>query len=230
MPTDTVPFNDVRVRQALNYGVDVQLIADTILGGYGRRMAGFANPPYEHPDLEPYPYDPERARALLAEAGYPDGFSTVLEHPVGRYMMDADVVQAIAADLAKIGVQVELRPLDSSVWLDKILNRQFEGLYLLGESGYFEGQQDMTDLQKDYAWNATRWVNEEYENTFAALTREMDREARRQLVYRLQEIAYQQAPQIFLYKQFDIYGVSERLDWRARPDEKIILYDASVRN
>lgn len=71
-------------------------------------MAGFANPPYEHPDLEPYPYDPERARALLAEAGYPDGFSTVLEHPVGRYMMDADVVQAIAADLAKIGVQVEL--------------------------------------------------------------------------------------------------------------------------
>lgn len=228
MATDTKPFTDVRVRQALNYGVDVDTIIKTLLGGYGRRMAGFANTPYENPKLKPYPYDPAKAKALLAEAGYPNGFATTLEHPVGRYVKDQDIAQAIAADLSKIGVTVNVQPLEFSVWINKIVNRGYKGLYMLGESGYFECQQDMNDLQKDYAYNASKWNDADFERTYTQLGQEANAKQRLALCYRLQEIAYNQAPYIFLYKQYLIYGLDARLRWKPRPDEVVHFSNAAL--
>jgi len=228
MVNDMKPFDDVRVRRALNLGVDVQTIIDTLLVKGGKRMAGFANTPHENPRLTPYPYDPAKAKQLLAEAGFPTGFSTVLEHPVGRYLKDAEVAQAVAADLGKIGVKVRLQPMEFSVWIDTILKRGFKGLYMLGESGYFECQQDMYDLHKDYAYNASKWRNADFERTFDQIAQEGEPRARRDLCNRLQQIAYDDAPLIFLYKQYDLYGVNRRLPWKPRADERIILYETSA--
>ncbi len=103
------PLADVRVRQALNMAVDRQAIVDVLLDGRTvlasqpatRSAFGF------DPSLEPYPYDPDAARALLAEAGYPDGFSFTLETGIG-----AALVQRVADDLSRIGVtmEVQMRP------------------------------------------------------------------------------------------------------------------------
>lgn len=72
------PFNDPRVRQAINYGINRELINKALFGGKGILTAGPLSPRTFGADLslKPYPYDPEKAKALLAEAGYPNGFST----------------------------------------------------------------------------------------------------------------------------------------------------------
>jgi peptide/nickel transport system substrate-binding protein len=105
------PFRDVRVRQAVNYAVNRQAIIDGLLGGLTEPASGPAAKGvigYD-PDLKPYPYDPDKARALLTEAGYPDGFSFVKEGPTGQTAADTAVAQQVAADLAAVGIKMEAR-------------------------------------------------------------------------------------------------------------------------
>lgn len=81
------PFTDVRVRHAVNYAINKEAIVTYILGGAGRPSdAPISEGVFGHYAIGPWPYNPERARQLLAEAGFPDGFSTRLYHPTGRYM------------------------------------------------------------------------------------------------------------------------------------------------
>ncbi|MDX2223489.1 MAG: ABC transporter substrate-binding protein [Rhodospirillaceae bacterium] len=106
-------FQDVRVRQALNLAIDRAGISRNLLAGKIAPASQFTPPNatgYD-PDLKPYPYDPDRARALLAEAGYPDGFSFVFEGVMGGAVSDGALFQQIAADLAKVGVRMDIRPI-----------------------------------------------------------------------------------------------------------------------
>ncbi|MDX2222759.1 MAG: ABC transporter substrate-binding protein [Rhodospirillaceae bacterium] len=106
------PFADARVRQAVNYGVNRAAIAATLQGGLVEPASQGALPGTIGYDdtLEPYPYDPAKARALLREAGYPDGFSFTLEMPVGSTSGDTSIMQQVAADLARIGVRMIINP------------------------------------------------------------------------------------------------------------------------
>lgn len=106
LKTDKGPTADLRVRQAIDLAIDDQTIVDTILQGAGTpmltRVPSGVNGCNE--DLVgKYNYDPERAKELLAEAGYPDGFSMKIEAPTGRYTMDAEISQAIVAMLSPGG-------------------------------------------------------------------------------------------------------------------------------
>ncbi|MDX2224956.1 MAG: ABC transporter substrate-binding protein [Rhodospirillaceae bacterium] len=104
------PLKDVRVRQALNFAVDKDSIARHIMLGFaepagqgaGRDTFGF------NPEVKPYPYDPARAKALLIEAGYPDGFDMRIEVVVDNATPDALLYQQVAQDLAAVGVRVTL--------------------------------------------------------------------------------------------------------------------------
>ncbi|MBL8645547.1 MAG: ABC transporter substrate-binding protein [Rhodospirillaceae bacterium] len=105
------PFKDARVRQALNYAVNKQAIADTIMHGLvppGTQMTARANPEYD-PGLKPYPYDPAKAKALLVEAGYEKGFWFVFELSTGSHY--GAMFQKVADDLAQVGVRMEIRPI-----------------------------------------------------------------------------------------------------------------------
>ncbi|MBL8629521.1 MAG: ABC transporter substrate-binding protein [Rhodospirillaceae bacterium] len=104
------PVKDVRVRQALNYAVNKQRIIDTIMHGATTPSSQITHPlgfGY-NPDLKPYAYDPAKAKALLAEAGYPNGFA-LPALMVGNANSDDTVYQQIATDLAAVGVKMELR-------------------------------------------------------------------------------------------------------------------------
>lgn len=113
------PLQEMLVRQALNYAVDKQAIADSILSGHATlvdsQLIGADSFGY-NPDMEPYPYDPERARELLAEAGYPDGFEMTYHFSIGRYPKDKEVSEVIAAQLAEVGVQANLEYLENVVF------------------------------------------------------------------------------------------------------------------
>ena len=104
------PYRDPRVREAMNMAVNRQVIIDVLFAGATTPSTQGASPVAfgYNPELEAYPYDPERARALLAEAGYPDGFKDIAI-AAGSGTADSAILQQIAFDLAQVGVDVELR-------------------------------------------------------------------------------------------------------------------------
>ncbi|MBI4276886.1 MAG: hypothetical protein HY660_00395 [Armatimonadetes bacterium] len=225
------PFTDRRVRQALNYGVNVQELIDTILQGRAYRNPGPINQMVfgYHKGLKPYPYDPERARRLLREAGYPQGFDTVLTGPVGRYLKDKEMQEAIVGQLQRIGVRarLDLRP-EWARFFGPWLRKEMQGLYFLGFGGII--------LDADYLlgghFHSKRrglYYNHPDSDRLIELGMSTLNEKTRLDTYaRLQEFLLEEAPWIFLYDQQDIYGISKRLRWRPRVDERIVLYGAEV--
>jgi len=103
------PVQDKLVRQALNYAVDKEGLVE-LQGGFATVMSAQWLAPSIYgfnEDIQPYPYDPEKAKELLAEAGYPDGFDIRMGYTVGRYAMDKEMGEAVAAYLGDVGVRAE---------------------------------------------------------------------------------------------------------------------------
>lgn len=117
------PFNNLKVRQALSYAVDRQAVIDSAMFGYGRPIGSHFPPSDQgYVDLtRAYPHDPARARALLAEAGYPNGFTTSIALPPLPYARRSGEV--IAAQLAEVGVTARLENLEWAQWLDRVFGR-----------------------------------------------------------------------------------------------------------
>jgi ABC-type transport system substrate-binding protein len=124
--TQAEPFNDPRVRQAMNYAINKEEIVEFILGGQARVSdAPIAPNVFGYTAAGPYEYDPERARELLAEAGYGDGLTFTFVHPTGRYMQDARIADAVRSQLAEIGVTAELQTMEWAQYLEHT-NRPLE--------------------------------------------------------------------------------------------------------
>lgn len=117
------PLKDIRVRQAINYGVNKEAIANALMLGTtvpGGQPAGTKT--FGHnPDISPYPYDPDKARTLLKDAGYDDGLKLTFALMVNRIPGDSNIYQTLADQLSQIGVEVELRPVTFATWISDYL-------------------------------------------------------------------------------------------------------------
>jgi len=228
--TDTnSPLGDKRVRQALNYAVDVDTLVNNLAGGYGQRYGSWVNPPHNLTTLTPWPYDPDRAKALLAEAGYPDGFQVALDTPIGRYYQDQAIAYAIAEQLAEVGIQVQVQPYEWSDYVsERLIPREMAGLFLLGIASRGNGLEDTSNLSADFLFNPTPWHNAEFERLVAEARSTFNDTQRQTLLNQAQAIAYEEAPWIWLWRPYDFYGVASWLDWKPRPDGLIYLYKAKI--
>jgi len=131
------PFKDKRVRQAFNLAVNLDAINKKIMRGSARPLGTLIAHEINGYDASfgaPYPYDPAKAKELLAEAGYPDGFTVTMDCPNDRYVNDEKVCQAVAGMLAKIGVTVDLLAQPKSKYFGKVLAQAGydTSFYLLG--------------------------------------------------------------------------------------------------
>ncbi|MBW6463396.1 MAG: ABC transporter substrate-binding protein [Bacillota bacterium] len=125
------PIEDKLVRQAMSYAIDYQTIIDRIFDGYAERTAGFivsGNLGYD-PSVEPYPYDPDRAKELLAEAGYPDGFSIEMAGPSETYINFEQVLQAVVGYWGEVGIDVDLQFMESGMFWTLQANRELPPLF-----------------------------------------------------------------------------------------------------
>lgn len=224
------PLADKRVRQALNYGVNVEQIVDDWLEGYGERYGSWVNPPSNNPDLAPWPYDPDVAHTLLAEAGYGEEFTTTLtlHTPVGVYYQDAAIAEAIAQQLEKIGITVEVKTFDWATFVRELLSDDIPPLFMLGLNSRGDGLEDVKNLSTAFAFNTTGWQNESFEETLRQATKTFNENARARLLNEAQSIAYDEAPWIWLWRQYDFYGISQSLDWTPRRDGLVYLYEPAV--
>ena len=128
------PFKDKRVRQAFYQAIDIETIKSRVMRGASTPAALMAGPGIKGFPVElnkRLPYDPEASRKLLAEAGYPNGFEVSMNCPNDRYVNDGDICQAVAANLARVGVKINLQTETKVTYFPKILSRN-TSFYLLG--------------------------------------------------------------------------------------------------
>ena len=229
-------IQDPAVRRALQYAVDVPTICRQLLNFECRRATGLVNPPNDHPDLEPYPYDPEMAEQLLDEAGWGRGedgvrFNIRLQAGRDRYLNDVNVVLAISQYLSDVGVQTEVDLMEwASVYVPLIRQRNAGPLFFLGTGGgLWSPLYDMTDLATvDAGTNYTHWDDPRWFDRWEDISNAASPEEERQIINEMLEVFYEDGSWLHLYFQPDFYGVGNRIDWTPRPDEKVYLFDARL--
>ena len=134
------PTANPKVRQAINYAVDVDAIIKNVLEGQAIRTATPLTAKHfgYDPTLKPFPYDPAKAKKLLAEAGYPNGIDLVLNSPNGRYPKDKEVAEAVAGQLTKAGIRTQLKVHEWTTYMTNMAYRHNAGPHVadrLGQHG-----------------------------------------------------------------------------------------------
>jgi peptide/nickel transport system substrate-binding protein len=128
------PFKDKRVRQAFYQAIDIDGIKRTVMRGAATPTALMIAPGingFQTEQNKRLPYDPEAAKKLMAEAGYPNGFEVAMNCPNDRYVNDSKICQAVAANLSRINVKINLQAETKGTYFPKILRRD-TSFYLLG--------------------------------------------------------------------------------------------------
>ena len=230
---DDGPQQDRRVRQALNYAIDVDAIVNNVLAGYGRKLDGqpISAEYFGYSDeIEAYPYDPDRARALLAEAGYDDSNPLRLTFYAtnGRYLRDQEVAQAITGQFSQVGVQVDLQILEWGQFLQRMLDRALEPLAMWGAATVPDADVWLGSMLTCGAAYST-YCNEELDELVRQAGRELDTQRRREIYAEVLRLIHEEAPYVFLYQQYDVWGVSDRVSgFVPMPDESINLWNIRV--
>ncbi|MBT4094199.1 MAG: hypothetical protein HOE85_09550, partial [Nitrospinaceae bacterium] len=224
-----------RVRQALNHAVNFKLVTDKILNKHGSRMASIVNSPNVDASIKPYSYDPQKAKALLAEAGFKDSngdgilerdgkpFEIKIDVPASRYLKGKEICESVAANLRAVGIKAEVNPLEWSVFLSRRRKKKFSPLYYHGFSSAFNAELDLGVLRQNLYANLTDWKNSEFMDNYKRLGQVFNQAERKKISYRMQRIVSDDAPWVFLWNQYDFYGLSSRVKWMPRPDERIYL-------
>ncbi len=220
------PLKDKRVRQALNYAVDKEAIINALFFGEAKALRGQVLRPSQlgfNDDLQDYPYDPEKAKELLAEAGYPDGFKIPFKFPSGRYAQDREVSEAVAGMLSKVGIETDLIALEPGEFLRQLRNQELAPMYFVG----LAPQDDPAFQASQYisTWRYTPIADEKIDELTAAGAKEMDLEKRKAIYEELMAYMHDQAPIIFLYDGIDICGTDARLkNFLPRGDGRMFFY------
>jgi peptide/nickel transport system substrate-binding protein len=179
--------------------------------------------------LPPYAYDPDKAKALLKTAGYPDGFSVSFKAPDGRYLQDKQVAEAIVGQLEKVGIKAELETVEWSTYVQGIVGRKYE-LFLLSQGGLQVGpavQTNWSSKIKGIAWQG--YTNPAVDEMIDTAAQQVDAAKRKATYEQLMKTVWDDSPWIYLYHQQDIYGVAGRVkNFRPTSEASVRLGETTV--
>jgi len=232
-------FEDVRVRQALNHAINKEAIIEAIFRGVGQPSSAPIVPAiFGYEQVGPFEYNPELAKELLAEAGYPDGFDVKLYHPTGRYPMDATVTEAVQAMLAEVGVNATLTTYDWGTYLDTVIvppEQAEHDMYMLGWGTVtLDADYGLYALFHSSQWppvgnNVSYYANDEVDELLdkARVTPEID--LREEFYRQAIEILWEDAPWIFLHDEGQVNAVRANVHGLIHhPLENISAWDAWI--
>jgi len=214
------PFDDKRVRQALNYAVNKEAIVRDVLKGTGSLSRGPVLPATWGADsgLKPYPYDPERAKKLLAEAGYPSGFSTVLWVPESGSGMQSPVPMStvIQSNLKAVGVTVALQTMEWGAYLAKLRTKEQELFALSWMAGNEDPDMVMYPLLHSSQWtpagpNRALYKNERFDELLHQARLTTDQGKRAALYREAQRILVDDPPWIFIDHEIQTAAHTKRV-------------------
>jgi peptide/nickel transport system substrate-binding protein len=223
---ETLPTHDVKVRQALNYAVDVDAIIENVLAGIGSHIASPIGPGYlgYNPDVAPYPYDPEMAKTLLAEAGYEDGFETTLDTTTAGH---TDVIDAVAGYLSEVGITVEIQEYElgqfNQNWMDRA-----QSMLWAARWGNTPDPQSIELFASCNGW-ITRYCNEDVTMHLEAARDTLDQAERAEHYAAASALMNEDPLAIYLNTAAQIYGLSSGVqNFQPSPLLAIIVSGVSV--
>jgi peptide/nickel transport system substrate-binding protein len=214
------PLDDKRVRQALNYAVNKDAIIRDVLKGTGAVSRGPVLPGTwgAEPNLTTYTYDPARAKKLLAEAGYPNGFSTTMWVPESGSGMQSPVAMAIVmqSNLRAVGVNVTLQTMEWGAYIAKLRTREQELFALSWAAGSEDPDMVMYPLFHSSQWspngpNRALYKNEKFDALLSEARRVTDQAKRAALYREAQKILADDAPWVFVDHEIQIAATSKRV-------------------
>ncbi|ADG81668.1 ABC transporter substrate-binding protein [Thermincola potens] len=199
------PFDNLQVRQAINYAINKKALIDAFYAGLAKPAKNPMPPSLwgYNDKVKDYEYDPAKAKALLAEAGYPNGFKTTLwAMPVARDYMPQpkEIGQAIQQDLAKVGIDAKIVTYDWTTYIEKGQNGEHD-LYLFGWVGdngdpdnFLYYLLDKSNTVKGTAGNVSFYKGEKVSALLTEAQRETDQAKRAKLYEEAQELIHEEAP------------------------------------
>jgi peptide/nickel transport system substrate-binding protein len=215
------PFNDIRVRRALSYAVNRKAVIDGAEYGFGTPIGShFAphNPAYI--DLTgKYPYDPAKAKELLKEAGYPNGFKTVIKLPPPPYARRGGEI--IAAELKQVGVDAQLVPVEWAQWLSGVFKNKDYDLTIIS---HVEPLDIGIYARPNYYFN---YHNPKFNKVMDELNVTQDQKKRTELYHQAQEILADDAVNVFLFElpKIGIWNAKLKGLWKNWPIDADVLSD-----
>ncbi|QEM81825.1 ABC transporter substrate-binding protein [Halomonas binhaiensis] len=202
-------FKDARVRQAFTYAINQEGIASRLMKGFATPAAQLSPEGYagHNPDLTPR-YDLEKAKELMAEAGYEDGFSITMMAPNNRYVNDAKIAQAVAAMLAKINVRVDLKTLPKAQYWGEYDNRAAD-MMLIGwhadtedSANFFQYITECPNAETGAGqYNAGNYCNPELDKLLEQANLELDKDKRADMLQQIEQGLYDDAAFVPLHWQ-----------------------------
>jgi peptide/nickel transport system substrate-binding protein len=231
------PFKDVRVREAFYKAVDIELIKSRVMRGLSTPSPLMIAPQMFvlSKDFERPKFDPDTAKKLLTEAGYPDGFEVTMDCPNDRYVNDAAICQAIVGMLARIGVKIDLLAQPKQQYFAKVLKAggYQTSFYLLG---WTPGTSDAHNVLYEImgcrddpktsrgANNLGGYCNKDLDALTDKVLQETDTTKRNLLIKQAFEIGMKDYGYIPLHQQALAWGVSKKLKVVQRPDNQVLPY------
>ncbi len=229
------PLESREVRVAMNHAVDRQAIVDSLFDGQAALATGLISTSSLGFDdsLPPYPYDPELAMQLLADAGYPDGFTIGMACPTGAYVNFEEVCQAVAAYLEAVGINLdggEIQFMESGQYWDLEASKQLPPLF--GDSWSSTSSESLERLEGalgGFDADYSAWTDDTILELLSRIKSTIDEEERAAVYSELHRYTFEDPPFIYLYEPFAFEGINAAVrNYRPRAAEDYFLKEVSL--
>ena len=205
------PFDNRKVREAANLAVNKDAIVKNVLGNRGIVLAGPLTSAWlgHDPAVKPFPYDPARARQLLAEAGYPQGFEATWSISSGVFLKDAEIAEAVAGQLRQVGIRLKLSPTERA----KIQKDAQEGTFQ-GMTSVAWGTQFEPDPMVNWVFMRPHMSTPKIQELVRQGRAEVDLEKRRRTYQELYRTAHDEAMWLFVHAQDELWAKRRDVAWQ----------------
>jgi peptide/nickel transport system substrate-binding protein len=225
------PTEDARVRLAMNYAVDIQAIIDSLFDGFAKPSIGLVSTgELGYDNAAPLGYDPEKAKSLLAEAGYPNGFEMNMACPAGAYTHFEEVCEAVVGYLGEVGIKANLEIMESGHFWDLEAAKELPPLF--GDSWSATGMESYRRLVgalggMDSSYSS--WWDEKLGQMLTEIKSTVDQDKRASLYGELQTYMRENPPFIYLYEPYTFEAINTRVqNYTPRPAETYYLFNTFV--
>ena len=207
-------LSDLRVRQAINYAVDKDAIIDAVWWGYGEKIGShFPVVLSEYVDMNDiYPYDVEKARTLLSEAGYGEGELTLDMFLPRSYQEYVNAGQIIAQALENVGINVNIQIVEWANWLSDVYNGRNYDLTVVGHTGRLDASSLLARYRSTSQENYFNYSNKEFDMLIDAYNSELDENKRKEIAGEMQRLLAHEVPALYLQDPIQIYVSTSRLE------------------
>lgn len=206
------PFNDIKVRQAINYAVNKEEIINTVVNGNGTKVDSFLSPSmstYFNTDLKNcYNTDIEKAKTLLKEAGYENGFKMTITVP-SNYQTHVDTAQVIKNQLSKIGIEADIQLIEWAQWLDTVYGKANYEATIIGHSGKLDPNDFLNRFDSAYDKNYFKFSDPQYDELIHQAAVSTDEAKRVELFKECQQLLVDQAAAVYIQDPDVIYATSK---------------------